>query len=261
MQNVTIDDTPVDVIQRGTGPHLLLLHSLLADRSSFDLIAPALAQRYRVTLPNLPGYGGTAPLRPPVTVEDYAHWVTQVIATLDLPASTAVLGNGLGGFTAVALAARHGHLFGKLLVVDALAGFPPAGKEPLRSLAARVQSAGMAAAVEPAIRRMFPEHYSNAHPALMAERQHALAAADANAFRHACLALAAADLMPSLGLIRNPALVIAGADDLTTPAALARELAAGIAGARYAEIADCGHCPQIQQPRALIALITDFLDA
>jgi pimeloyl-ACP methyl ester carboxylesterase len=62
-----------------------------------------------------------------------------------------------------------------------------------------------------------------------------------------------------LGTIRNTTLVLVGADDQTTPPAVARQLAASIAGARYAEIAGCGHCPQIQKPQELIALIDGFL--
>ena len=38
----------------GDGPPLVLLHSLLADRSSFDGVVGALAQRFRVMLPALP---------------------------------------------------------------------------------------------------------------------------------------------------------------------------------------------------------------
>lgn len=33
---------------------------------------------------------------------------------------------------------------------------------------------------------------------------------------------------------------------------IARQLAAGIPGARYQEIPECGHCPQVQKPDALV---------
>ena len=248
-----------DVVQHGHGRNLLILHSLLADRSAFDLIVPELSGRYRVTLPNLPGYGATTALPSPVSIERYADWVAELIADLELAPDTAVFGNGLGGFIAVALAARHGASFGPLIVADALPGFPPSGKEPLRALAARVKAEGMAGALEPAIRRMFPDGYIAAHPAIVEERRRALADADPDAFERACRALAELDLTPELGAIANPTLVIVGAEDRTTPPEIARGLAAGIPGARYVEIADCGHCPQLQQPRELVALITEFL--
>ena len=40
-----------DVVQAGNGPDLLLLHSLLAERSVFDRVLPDLATDFRVSLP------------------------------------------------------------------------------------------------------------------------------------------------------------------------------------------------------------------
>ena len=50
-----------------------------------------------------------------------------------------------------------------------------------------------------------------------------------------------------------------GALDQTTPPALARELANGIPGAKFLEIPGCGHCPQIEDPRAFVAAVNGFL--
>jgi pimeloyl-ACP methyl ester carboxylesterase len=64
----------------------------------------------------------------------------------------------------------------------------------------------------------------------------------------------------TLAAIRNPTLVMAGSEDATTPAALARELAAGIPGAKFVELKGCGHCPQIEDPDAFVAALEGFLD-
>jgi 3-oxoadipate enol-lactonase len=67
------------------------------------------------------------------------------------------------------------------------------------------------------------------------------------------------DLRAQLGAVRNPALVVCGALDQTTPPALARELAAAIPGASYREIPDCGHCPMLEQPARLTELVHEFM--
>jgi pimeloyl-ACP methyl ester carboxylesterase len=64
------------------------------------------------------------------------------------------------------------------------------------------------------------------------------------------------DLSDKAKDIKNPTLVLCGALDLTTPPALARALAEKIAGARYEEIADSGHCPMLEQPDELIRRLT-----
>ena len=248
----------LDVVQTGTGRDLVLLHSLLTDRSAFDLVAPPLAKTRRLTLVNLPGYGASGPAGE--DVESYADRIAALIAALRLPRQTDILGNGFGGFIAVALAARHGAIFDRLIVADALAAFPEPAKQPLRNLAAKVAQEGMAGALDIAIRRMFPEAFIAAHPQVVSERRGALEKeADAMCFQRACLALAKLDLTPILGKIRNPTLVMAGALDQTTPPALARALANGISGAKFLEIPGCGHCPQIENPRAFVAAVNGFL--
>lgn len=258
MPVVKIDGADLEFVQTGTGRDLVLLHSLLTDRSAFDLVTPQLAKTHRLALVNLPGYGASGPAGE--DVESYADRIAALLAALRLPRQTDVLGNGFGGFIAVALAARHGAIFDRLIVADALAAFPEPAKQPLRNLAAKVAQEGMAGALDIAIRRMFPEAFIAAHPQVVSERRRALEKeADAMCFQRACLALARLDFTPVLGKIRNPTLVMAGALDQTTPPALARALANGIPGAKFLEIPGCGHCPQIENPRAFIDAVNDFL--
>jgi 3-oxoadipate enol-lactonase len=249
----------LDVVHSGSGPDLVLLHSLLADRTAFDAVLPMLAKTRRVWSVNLPGYGNSTPAGP--AIGDYADRIAAWMDNAGLPPHTDILGNGLGGFVSVALAIRHGNRFGRLIVADALAGFPPAGKAPLRALAAHVQAEGMRGALDIAIGRMFPPSFVAAHPKIVAERKQVLECADATSFARACLALADVDFAPQLGAIRNQTLVMVGALDATTAPAIARELANGITGAQYMEIPGVGHCPQIEDPLAFVTAVNGFLTA
>ena len=245
----------VDHDQRGNGPDLLLIHSLLTERSVFDLVLPQLAARYRVTRINLPGFGSS----PPAvlhSVADHADHVARVMDELKLPKDTAVFGNGFGAFVALELAIRHGKRFGRLIVADTLAAFPEAARVPFRGMAERVSRDGMAAVLDTAIGRMFPESFSKRFPEVVAERKAALGKVDPRCFARACLALASMDLSEKTKDIKNPTLVLCGALDQTTPPALARALAEKIPGARYEEIADSGHCPMLEQPDRLVSLLT-----
>jgi 3-oxoadipate enol-lactonase len=257
MSIIKVDGADLDVVRAGAGRDLVLLHSLLTDRSAFDLVAPTLARTRRLTLVNLPGYGASGPAGP--DIENYADRIAGLLSALRLPRQTDVLGNGFGGFIALALAARHGRNFDRLIVADALAGFPEPGKQPLRTLADKVEREGMAGALDIAIRRMFPEAFIAAHPAIVAERRRALEDANAACFRTACLALARLDFSPVLGAIRNPALVMVGELDQTTPPALVRELASRLPVAQFLELKDCGHCPQIERPQAFVDAVNGFL--
>ena len=257
MSLLEIGGARLEVDSAGAGPDLVLLHSLLSDRSAFDRVKDALAASFRVYLLNLPGYGESSPAG--ATLASYADRVAAALAALKLGPRTAVLGNGFGGFVALKLAIDHGAKFGPLLIADSLATFPEAAKQPFRVLAGKVRAEGMASILDAAVRRMFPEAFIAANPGIVEERKQALAKADPACFAQACLALAGVDFRPDLAKIRNRTLVMAGALDQTTPAALARELASGIPGARFQEIPGCGHCPQIEKPAEFVAAVRGFL--
>jgi 3-oxoadipate enol-lactonase len=259
MAIVKVDGAHLDVEQLGSGPELVLLHSLLTDRSAFDRVKGELARQRRVYLVNMPGYGESSPVGS--TIEEYADHVAGLFPALNLSSRTAVLGNGFGGFVALALAVRHGARFERLIIADSAATFPAQAKEPFRILHAKVKEQGMGAILDAAVRRMFPEAFILNHPKIVAERKAALAKADPECFARACLALAEVDLREAVRRIRNPALVMVGALDRTTPPELARELASAIPGARFQEIAGSGHCPPIENPAEFVAAVQAFLAA
>lgn len=68
------------------------------------------------------------------------------------------------------------------------------------------------------------------------------------------------DLRALLPSITVPTLVVGGSSDRVIASASNRRTAAAIPGARYEEIAGCGHTPQEECPEQLVALIRAFLD-
>jgi pimeloyl-ACP methyl ester carboxylesterase len=258
MPLIDVDGARVEYDRTGAGPDLLLVHSLLTELTVFDGVLPALAKSHRVTRINLPGFGSSDPVGL-ASVGAYADHVARVMDALTLPPSTDVFGNGFGAFVVVELAIRHGTRFDRMLVADVVPAFPEPARVPFRVMAEKVRAGGMQTVLDTAIGRMLPPAYAEAHPGIVAERKRMLGAVDPHCFAQACLGLAGLDLTPQLGTIRNRTLVMCGALDQTTPPALARALAADIPGARYREIAGSGHCPMLEQPAALIALMEEFL--
>ena len=260
MPTLSLDGLTVEFTQTGSGPDLLLVHSLLTELTVFGRVLPALSAGRRVTCVNLPGFGASSPA---VLngLEDQADHLARVMAALKLPATTAVFGNGFGAFVTLQLAIRHGATFGELIVADCVPAFPEAARMPFRGMAAKVGETGMAAVLDTAIGRMFPPDFQTAYPQVIADRKAKLGAVDAACFGRACLALAGMDLTQQLPSIKNRTLVMCGALDLTTPPALAQQVAQGIPGARYQEIAGSGHCPMLEQPGALVQAMQSFLNA
>lgn len=257
MARVEVRGGTVDVMSVGAGPDLVLLHSLLIDRSAFSQIVPSLAMNRRVHLVALPGFDASSPAGP--GIEDHADRIAEALRSLDLRAGSAVLGNGFGGFIALALAARHGALFEKLLLVDTAARFPQQARSAFAVMAEKVAAGGMGAVAEIAARRIFHEAYLATHPEAVAERRAVLMRFNPDAFIAACRALEQVDLSSTLSSIANPTLVVVGELDAATPLDLARELAREIKGARFVLLPGCGHCPPLEQPEAFLSVVGSFL--
>jgi 3-oxoadipate enol-lactonase len=255
MAFVRVGASEVEYDRRGKGASLLLVHSLLTEMTVFDTVLAALAEKRAVTRINLPGFGASSPLHLG-SVGDHADHVARVMDALELPKDTTVFGNGFGAFVCLELAIRHGTRFGRLIVADTLAAFPEAARVPFRGMAERVSAGGMAAVLDTAIARMFPEDFSKRNPEVVAERKAALGKVDAQCFARACLALASLDLSEKAKTITNETLVSCGSLDQTTPPALARALAEMIPGAYYQEIPGSGHCPMLEQPEQFVQLLT-----
>jgi 3-oxoadipate enol-lactonase len=256
MPFVRVGEAEVEYEQRGAGPHLLLIHSLLTELTVFDVVLPGLAEKHAVTRINLPGFGRSSPLRLG-SVGDHADHVARVMDALELPQDATVFGNGFGAFVALELAIRHGARFGRLIVADTLAAFPEPARVPFRGMAERVSATGMAAVLDTAIGRMFPPEFAQNNPQVIDARKAALGKVDPHCFARACLALASLDLTEKAKTITNETLVSCGSLDQTTPPALARALAEMIPGAYYQEIPGSGHCPMLEQPERFVQLLTN----
>lgn len=246
-----------EYVQVGTGTDLVLIHSLLTDKSAFEKVLPALTGHFRVTLMSLPGFGESSPVA--AGIEHYSDAVAALFDALELPPETAVLGNGFGGFVVSAFASQHGDRCGRLVLADTGITFPEAGQETFRTMARRVHSDGMEAVLDTAIQRLFPEAYITVAPEQVEQSKSVLRQIDPNAFVTACETLARLDLDEHVKRITNETLVLVGALDAATPPAMARSLADALVNAQFVEIPECGHAPHLQDPDAFIDVVTSFL--
>lgn len=258
MPTIDVHGSTVEYYEAGSGKPLVLLHTLLADRTVYDRVVPELAAGRRVLTPNFPGYGASTG---PIGGDIFAYG-DRVVGFLDALGLDRVdlLGNGYGGFVAQAVALAHSARVDRLILVDTAPGFPEPAKVPLRGLQAKVAADGMAGVLDAAMLRMFPPAYIAAAPEVIAERRAALSRADPVLFANACGALVALDHGPRLAEIAQPTLVMVGLEDQTTPPELSRALAAGIVGARLIELPGVGHCPQVQAPQEFLDGVLGFLD-
>ena len=242
----------------GEGRDLVILHSLLTDARAFDPVLPVLARKFRVTLFNLPGFHGSQSV--PALIDAYVARIEDGFEEFGIKPGAVLIGNGFGGTVALAFALAHPERLGELVISDAAPSFPEEGKQAFRVMADKVREGGLAAIVDIAANRVFHKAYLEKHPEAVDERRAVLLDIDPTAFCAACHALVEVDLVPSLARLRVPTLVVCGELDQATPPALNKLIAEKVPGARYIELAGCGHCPPLEQPEAFLGAVKGFIE-
>lgn len=123
----------------GAGPVLLLVHGTGASSHSFRTLAPLLAVRFQVIVPDLPGHARTStPSAPGLSVDGMASSMGALLAVLDVAPVIAV-GHSAGAAVLVRMALDHRLSLGALIGLNA-ALLPLAGVARVMSPMAKVMA-------------------------------------------------------------------------------------------------------------------------
>jgi 3-oxoadipate enol-lactonase len=247
----------INATEYGEGPPLILFHSLLSDRTSFDRVVPKLSKTFRVIVPELPGFGQSAPANGGLAA--VAARMADAVREAANGEKITVLGNGYGGFVALQMAIDQPEVATRLVLADCGAAFSEPGRQAFRNMAAVSAAKGLSAITDVAMRRLFAADFQEQNPDLMRDRREAFLRTDAGVFQEACEALASLDLRPELPQVKVPVLVLVGEHDEATPPPMSHELAAGLPNAQLMLLQGCAHVPQLQEPELFLGAIEGFL--
>ncbi len=254
----------------GNGSPLVLLHGFADTWRVWELVLPALERRHAVLAPTLPGHAGGPPLPAELTGDTLADAVAQAMDDAGLQTAHLV-GNSLGGYVALQLAAR-----GRARSVVALA--PAGGWAPgdpaiaeLLTFQAEMQRQAKAAAPHADAIAATSEGRRRATGLTVVRFEHI----PHELIAHQTVGLAActgarrlieygisADWALDQGLIDVPVRILWGTEDklLPWPASAARYRRGWLAQADWVELEDVGHCPQLDVPVVTADLIVSFTD-
>jgi pimeloyl-ACP methyl ester carboxylesterase len=208
----------------------------------------------RALAPDLPGFGASAGLPGPYTMEAYADRLAALLDARGLD-RVAVVGGSMGGVVAQHLALRHPARVARLLLVatGAAMGDPAAGLARADAVAALPWDE---AAVRPVVAGFF--HAPPPADDLAAFRRVALSASHAAAVE-AARSNARSRTLERLGEIAVPVLIVQGRHDRARTPEHGAAMRDRIPGARLEVIDGAGHTPQLEAPEAFHRLALPFL--
>jgi pimeloyl-ACP methyl ester carboxylesterase len=241
----------------GLGSSVLLLHGLAGYAREWDGTASWLSEDHSVVVPEQRGHGRSerspADVSPPAFVEDAAMWVRE----LDLVPAV-VVGQSLGGLTAILLAAERPDLVCGVVVVEATPEADPGAP-------ARLQAWLETWPLPFATRRDAADFFggegatANAWADGLEERQDGLWPSFDPALIVDILAEASGQsYWDQWNRITCPALVVRGQSGWMSEDETRRMLEL-LPGSRLAEIPDAGHDVHLDQPDHWHAVLGEFL--
>ena len=237
------------------GPPVVLIHALGTTLHLWDEVAAALSTN-RVLRFDLRGHGKSDVPPAPYAMGALIRDTENLMGHFGMR-DAVVIGVSLGGLIAQGLATKRLDLVRAMVLTNTAAKIGNPALWTARR--AEVASQGLAAYVPGAMERILGRKWRD-HPQMPRLRE-MLMATDPQGWTGCAAAIAGSDFYTTTAALTLPALVIAGANDGTTPPDLVRETADLMPGCRFELIRGAGHLPMVDQPAAFIAVVREFLRA
>ncbi len=249
-RRIEVNGTSLNVVDRGRGTPILLLHGNGSRARHWQPQIDALSDRWRVIAPDQRGFGASAPLDRAPSLGLYADDAAQLLAALGLD-DAVVVGLSLGGLVAQSLAIRHREVVARLV----LAGCPTLETATEGPRPPTIDGAVVAALVDAAFSDRFHREHPETVAAVVADATTAEVVATVAAWRDAPSAAAEGLATEAVDV---DTLVIGGSADALCPPEAVDELAAAIARSTRATLDGAGHLMNLERPGEFNELVSTF---
>ena len=251
----------LNVIERGAGRPLLLVHGFPLDHTMWQAQIEELAADAHVLAPDLRGFGASDAGSEIILMEDFADDLAALLDARAIVEPVVFCGLSMGGYIAWQFFQRHRQRVRALILCDtrAAADTPAAAAARLTN-AERALTEGVGFLAEAMLEKLFSAHTRRQRPELVESTRQGMLAARSEGVAAALRGMAVRpDAYAWLAAMDVPALVICGSEDaISTPEEM-RGIADRLPQARFVEISQAGHMSPVEQPQAVNEAIRNFL--
>jgi 3-oxoadipate enol-lactonase len=238
------------------GIPLVFINSLGTDLRIWDRVVPRFTNRYALIRYDKRGHGLSDCPPAPYSIRDHAHDLVGLLDRLEVQKAILV-GISVGGMIAQDFAATWPERVKALVLCDTRPkiGTADAWNERIDAL----RQHGMDHLADAILARWFMPSFIEESPEAYRGYYNMLTRTPLEGYTGTCEAIRDADLTNATGMIKVPSLVMCGAQDISTPPELARELADQLVNSRFEIIQGAAHLSCIEQSAAVAAGIDRFL--
>jgi pimeloyl-ACP methyl ester carboxylesterase len=271
-RTVDVHGHPVNFIEAGSGPVLMLIHGMAGTCANWEAVIEPLAINHTVIAPDFPGHGGSAPGGGDYSLGSLASGLRDLLLTLGHERATLV-GHSLGGGVALQFTYQFPEMVERLVLVSS-GGLGPDVSPILRAAALPgaelfiSATAGVGSRVGSVVGRglglvgLRPNtdlaEVTRGYATLTdPERRKAFVATLRSVVGMQGQRVAALDKLYLADAL--PLLLVWGENDPIIPADHAREAHAQLPSSRLEIFEETGHVPQLERPGRFIAVLERFL--
>ena len=247
---VVVDDLITNCELSGKGKLVLLLHGWGDSLQGLHDLHAELSKKYQVLAVDLPGFGNTEAPKAVWDLDNYSHFLVDLLKKLELKELYAVIGHSNGGALAIR-AISLGLLKPDRLILLAASGVRTS--QQTKRLALKViAKTGNAATL------WMPERYRQA----LRKSLYGAAGSDMLVMpqlQETFKKTVRQDIQADARALDVPTLLIYAADDHAVPPQDGRRLQQLITDSKLEIISDSGHFVHLDQPKKVLSLVEGFL--
>jgi 2-hydroxy-6-oxonona-2,4-dienedioate hydrolase len=262
-KQVEVFGQKIHYLEAGSGPNVVLLHGLGADATNWAMNTSVLAKSFHVFVPDQIGFGESDKPLINYRVSTLVDFLDGFYKKVGIAKAT-VVGNSLGGWTAMAFTLAHPDKVERMVLVDAggysfeklgtakptieiLDGLNPSTIAGSKAVLALIL-ANKSLATDQAAEHLFATHMKSGDGYTIERFIDSIQRGQ--------------DVVDGkLGGIHVPTLIVWGAEDALTLPAGGKMMATEIAGSELVVLDHCGHIPQFECAAPFNEALIKFLNA
>jgi len=246
---------------KGDGPPLVLLHPFPVNHEFWKPLAPALAERFRVVMPDLRGHGQSTAGDGPATMAKHADDVRRMCDLAGVGRAV-FAGVSIGGYVLMEFWRQHRERVAGLILCDTRGGADTEeGRANRRRAADEVEKHGPLPFIESMLPKLLGETTRRNRPDLVDTVRRMMLQMTVQGIVAAQTGMAARpDSLPTLQTVDVPTLILVGAEDTLTPVAESELMRQHISGSRLEVVPDAGHFALFEQPDTALRHLRGFLE-
>ena len=250
---------PVSYEVSGRGPPLYLVHGVGARKSAWDGLVPGLAQRFTCVRYDLRGHGQSPVPETPFTLGQLVEDLEGLRRRLGHE-KIHIAGHSLGGMIAPAYARQYPARVLSLGLLSTAAGRNADERAKLRAVGEAMQRKGVEAVINTFIERWYSDAFISAHPEAVETRIRQVLDTPEAVFLNVFWIYAGTEMLPWLGEISHPCLVLTGALDAACNPRLNACMAKALPNAELVILDGLKHGILAEAPTRVLGALKRFLE-